>query len=76
MDLHSDGGSGAATPTLAKSSSSPTLDLPPQVTDFDLLSLASTSPNPPGPHFTHHPPPHSKYSRHLGDFPPEISAFG
>ncbi|KAJ8292631.1 hypothetical protein OF846_004393 [Rhodotorula toruloides] len=74
MDLHSDGGSGAATPTLAKSSSSPTFDLPPQVTDLDLLSLASSSPNPPGPHFTHHPPLHSTYSRHLGDFPPEIIA--
>lgn len=74
MDLHSDGGSGAATPTLAKASSSPMLDLPPQVTDLDLLSLASTSPHAPGPHFTHHAPVHSTYSRHLGDFPPEIIA--
>ncbi|BGP42401.1 hypothetical protein JCM10450v2_006495 [Rhodotorula kratochvilovae] len=65
--------SGLSTPT------GPPSDLPVALEDLDLLSIDPAShahsglPSPSAPHFSHAAPP-GRYTRHPGDFPPEIIA--
>ncbi|GAA5995763.1 uncharacterized protein JCM10292_004733 [Rhodotorula paludigena] len=69
-----------ATPLASSALSTPAVcenDLPATLTELDLLNLdphgALASPRD-APHFSHHAPADGRYTRHPGDFPPEIIA--